>query len=173
MKCHIDDAESLIADATKTWSKLEELPDRLDLQQSIQNMENAIAAIKEEVNSLGALAKMKKMTEMNRFQQEAQRLREKEIQFNNMLQPYQEQITELVEVVEQKVMEFTTTRNEIDATEDSSISQAMLESAQERVAAMQNEVTGLRDKLQQTSQEAKEKLQQEKPAGSGSGRSHK
>ena len=31
MKCHIDDAEALLADATKTWSKLEELPDRLDL----------------------------------------------------------------------------------------------------------------------------------------------
>ena len=43
----------------------------------------------------------------------------------------------------------------------------------ERVAAMENEVTGLRDKLQCTSQEAKEKLQQEKPTGSGSGTSHK
>ena len=31
MKCHIDDAESLLADATKTWSELEELPNRLDL----------------------------------------------------------------------------------------------------------------------------------------------
>ena len=52
----------MLADATKTWSELEELLDRLDLQQSIQNMENAIAAIKEEVKSLGALAKMKKIT---------------------------------------------------------------------------------------------------------------
>ena len=43
--------------------------------------------------------------------------------------------------------------------EDSSISQAMLDLAQEHVAAMQNEVAGLRDKLQRTSQEAKEKLQ--------------
>ena len=43
----------------------------------------------------------------------------------------------------------------------------------ERVAAMQNEVAGLRDKLQRTSQEAKEKLQQENLAGSGSRRSHK
>ena len=35
MKCCIDDVDSLLADATKTWSELEELPDRLDLQQSI------------------------------------------------------------------------------------------------------------------------------------------
>ena len=68
MKCRIDDAESLLADATKIWSELEELPNRLDLQQSIQNMENAIVAIKKEVKSLGDLAKMKKMTEMNHFQ---------------------------------------------------------------------------------------------------------
>ena len=41
------------------------------------------------------------------------------------------------------------------------------------VAAMQDEVVGLRDKFKRTSQEAKEKLQQENPAGSGSGLSHK
>ena len=39
--------------------------------------------------------------------------------------------------------------------------------------AMENEVAGLRDKLHRTSQEAKEKLQQDKPVGSGSGMSHK
>ena len=49
----------------------------------------------------------------------------------------------------------------------------MLDSAQEHVEAMQNEVAGLRDKFQRTSQEANEKLQQEKPAGSGLGTSHK
>ena len=63
-------------------------------------------------------------------------MRAKEIHINDLLQPYQEQITELVDAVEQKVGEFTATRNEIDAAEDSSISQAMLDSAQERVAAM-------------------------------------
>ena len=85
MKCRIDDAESLLADATKTWSELEELPDRLDFQYSIQNIENETTQIEEEFKSLGPLAKMKKMTEMNCLQHEAQRLREKEIQFNNML----------------------------------------------------------------------------------------
>ena len=69
--------------------------------------------------------------------------------------------------------EFTAIREETDAAEDVSISQALLDSAQEHVGVMQTEVAGLRDKLQWTSQEAKEKLQQEKPAGSGSGTSHK
>ena len=86
-------------------------------------------------------------------------MRVKEIHINDLLQPYQEQITELVDAVEQKVGEFTATRNEIDEAENSSISQAMLDSAQERVASMQNEVAGLWDKLQRTLQEAKEKLQ--------------
>ena len=52
--------------------------------------------------------------------------------------------------------------------EDSNISQDLLDSARQCVEAMQNEVAGLQDKLQRTSQEAKEKLQQKKPAGSGS-----
>ena len=68
MKSRIDDVESLLANATKTWSELDELPDRLELQQSIQHIEKATAAIKEEVKSLGALAKMRKTTDMNRLE---------------------------------------------------------------------------------------------------------
>ena len=106
---------------------------------------------------------------MNCLQQEAQQLRTKEIHINDLLQPYQEKIAQIVDTIEQKMKEFTTTREENDA----SISQALLDSAQERVAAMQDEVAVLHDKLQQTSQEAKEKIQQEKPACSGLGTSHK
>ena len=59
---------------------------------------------------------MRKMTEMNRLQQETQRLQEKDIQFNNLLQPYQEQIVEMIDAVEQKVKEFTTSKSEMDDT---------------------------------------------------------
>ena len=107
--------------------------------------------MREEIKSLAALQRMRKTKEMNRLQEEAQWLRAQEIHINDLLQPYQEKIAEIVDTVEQKVTEFTATRNEIDAAEDSSISQAMLDSAQERVEAMQNKVAGLRDKLQCTS----------------------
>ena len=43
----------------------------------------------------------------------------------------------------------------------------------ERVKVMQNEVERLRQKLQKTSQEVKDKLQQEKPVAGGSRTSHK
>ena len=49
----------------------------------------------------------------------------------------------------------------------------MLEAAQDYVEAMDKDVAGLRERFARTSQEAKEKLQQEKPAVSGSGMSHK
>ena len=92
------------------------------------------------------------------MQQEAQKLRTKEMYINDLLQPYQEQIAEIVDTVEQKMKEFTTTREETDATEDASISQELLDSAQEHVEVMQKEVAGFRDRLQRTSQEAKAKL---------------
>ena len=113
------------------------------------------------------------MAEMNHLQQEAQRLWGKEIQFNNILQPYQEQIIELVDVVEQKVKEFTASKSEIDDTEDSIITQVMLEAAQDCVEAMDKEVARLKERFTKTSQEAKEKLQWEKPAISGSRTIHK
>ena len=49
----------------------------------------------------------------------------------------------------------------------------MLETAQECVKVMNKEVAGLCERLTKTSQEAKEKLQQEKLAVSGLGMSHK
>ena len=94
---------------------------------------------------------MKKMTKINCLQQEAQWLRAREIRFNNLLQPYQEQIIELVDTVEQKVKEFTTIRSDTEVTEDSSISQAMLETTQECVKDMEKEVTGLRQRFTRTS----------------------
>ena len=86
--------------------------------------------MKEEIKGLAALQKMRKTKEMNCLQQEAQLLRTKEIHINDLLQPYQEKITELVDTVEQKVKEFTTTREETNAIEDASISQSLLDSAQ-------------------------------------------
>ena len=49
----------------------------------------------------------------------------------------------------------------------------MLETAQECVKAMNNEVARLHERLTKTLQEAKEKLQQDKLVVSGSGTSHK
>ena len=86
-----------------------------------------------------------------------------------MLQPYQEQIAELVDAVEQKVKEFTASKSVIDNIEDCMISQVMLEVAQDCVEAMEKDVTGIRERFARTSQEAKETLQKQKPAVSGSG----
>ena len=78
-------------------------------------------------------------------------MRGKEIQFNNMLQPYQEQIIELVNAVEKKVKEFTASKSVIDNTEDSMISQVMLEAAQDCIKAMEKDVAGLKERFARTS----------------------
>ena len=54
-----------------------------------------------------------------------------------------------------------------------SVDTILEKTTQECVEAMNKEVTGLRKRLTKTSQEAKEKLQQEKLAVSGLGTSHK
>ena len=46
----------------------------------------------------------------------------------------------------------------MDEIEDSKVDQALLETTKERVKVIKNEVEGLRQKLQKTSEEAKEKL---------------
>ena len=90
-----------------------------------------------------------------------------------MLQLYQEQIVELVDVVEQKIKEFTASKSEIDSTEDPMITQVMLEAAQDCVEDMGKDIAWLKEIFTKTSQEAKEMLQQKKSDASGSVTSHK
>ena len=70
MKYCIDNVLSVLADSTNTWSELDEPPEKVEIQQSIKQIENTTASMKEEIKSLAALQKMRKMMEMNRLQQE-------------------------------------------------------------------------------------------------------
>ena len=92
MQSRIDEARLVLTDATNTWAELDEPPEKVEIQQSIQQVENTTAAMKEEIKGLAALQKMRKTKEMNCLQQEAQQLRTKEIHINDLFQPYQEQI---------------------------------------------------------------------------------
>ncbi len=90
-----------------------------------------------------------------------------------MLQPYQEQIAEFVEEVDNKLKEFNSSKGVIDTTEDPLITQVMLIAAQDCVTTMDQDITKLKEKFQKISQEAKEKLQKKKATIDGSGMSHK
>ena len=67
IKSRIDDALSVLADATSAWSELDEPPQKVEIQQSIHQIENTTTTIKEEIKSLAALQKMRKTKEMNRL----------------------------------------------------------------------------------------------------------
>ena len=71
MQSRIDNALSVLNDAMNTWSDLDQPPEKVEIQQNIQQIENTMAAMKEEIKSLAGLQKMRKTKEMNRLQQEA------------------------------------------------------------------------------------------------------
>ena len=71
MKCRVEEVEAILTDATKTWQELEQLPQKTELQKSIQYFEQAIARAEEEAKTLGPLAKMRKKTKITQFQQQA------------------------------------------------------------------------------------------------------
>ena len=47
MQSRIDDALSVLNDVTNTWSDLDQLPEKIEIQQNIQQIENTTAAMKE------------------------------------------------------------------------------------------------------------------------------
>ena len=72
MQSRIDEAQLVLTDATNIWAELDEPPEKVEIQQSIQQVENTTAAMKEEIKGLAALQKMRKTKELNCLQQEAQ-----------------------------------------------------------------------------------------------------
>jgi hypothetical protein len=90
-----------------------------------------------------------------------------------MVQPYQEEIAQLVDTMETKVAEFKSSKDVIDSTEDPLITDIMLTTAQDTVTEMDQDLAKLKAQFQKTSQEAKEKLQKKKSEAGGSGTSHK
>ena len=68
----IDEARVLLTNAMNTWAELDEPPQKVEIQQSIQQVENTAVAMKEEIKSLAALQKMRKTKEINQLQQEVQ-----------------------------------------------------------------------------------------------------
>ena len=68
-----------------------------------------------------------------------------------MIQSYQEEIIELVDLVEHKVKKFTLSKGVIDTTEDSLITDVMLVAAKECVVGMDRDIAQLKAKFQKTS----------------------
>jgi hypothetical protein len=175
MKCRAEEVESLLEDATRTWTELEELPEKIELQKSIQSYDQLIAQAEEEAKSLGALAKMKKKTEITQLQQLAQKFRTKQINLDNTINPHQEKVAQLVDRIEKKVIGFKASKGVIEDTEDPLVTDIMLTTAQEEVANMDSSLKELKETFGIISQEAKDKMKQMQIAesASGSGTSHK
>ena len=55
VKSRIEEAVSILKEATDTWAKLDEFPERAAIQQNIQRVEATATAMKEEIKSLAAL----------------------------------------------------------------------------------------------------------------------
>ena len=68
MKSRIDEALSVLTEATNTWADLDAPPEKVEVQQSIQQIENTAVAMKEEIKGLAAPQKMRKTKEMNCLQ---------------------------------------------------------------------------------------------------------
>ena len=49
---HIEEAVSILKEAIDTWAELDELPERAEIQQNIQQVEATATAMKEEIKSL-------------------------------------------------------------------------------------------------------------------------
>ena len=55
VKSRIEEAVSVLKEATDTWVELDELPERAEIQQNIQQVEATATAMKEEIKSLAGL----------------------------------------------------------------------------------------------------------------------
>ena len=118
---------------------------------------------------------MRRKAEITAIKQAAQNCREKQIDLDNLMQPHQVKIAQLVDDIDKKVTELKASHGVVDSTEDPLVTQIMLTTAQEEVTRMDHSLAKLKETFRKTAQEATDKLAQKKlVAGAGdSGTSHK
>ena len=79
----------------------------------------------------------------------------------------------MAQKVEDKVKEFTNTKDEVKKTEDEAVMQDLLITAQQCVEAMDKEVASLKEEFKKISQEPRDKIARKHSSGSGSRTIHK
>lgn len=144
MQCQLEEVQKMLTQAMATWTELQELPDIIAIQNQVKAAKETLEVAKAEMKTLEGLAKMRKISESNKLQQEVQRLKEKENAVIKMVQPWSDDLADIATWVEEKMKEFTTTKEEVDNTGEGAITQDLLNTTQQCIAEMDADIVKLK-----------------------------
>ena len=105
----ITDMTHLLETTTESWIGIEQIETTEEVREEIRQTEAEIAKLKEETLDITPVQRMVQKGKRRKLQIQLQRLREDEIEFMKVTQPWQDELTDLVHKLEMKLMEFKET----------------------------------------------------------------
>ena len=174
----IEDTTHLLETTIELWLGIEQIDAVEEVREEIWQAEAEIAKLKEETPCLTLVQRMVQSGKSKKLRIQLQTLREEESKFLKVTQPWQDELADLVQKVENKLTEFKETQATMGKLLTEEVTKESLEQAKGSIA----EMTAAHDKLQdvytqwfnKTNKIIEEcKEQKQRTATSGLGTSHK
>ena len=102
----LEDTQKILNDVTATWTAMEEIPDLLTIHKEVQKTQQELEAVATVMKDLLPLQRMLKMGKNKKLQGELQKLCAREEEYLKIVQPWQEEVSEIALQIDAKILEF-------------------------------------------------------------------
>jgi archaellum component FlaC len=167
------EAENLMNQAMEAWTELETLPFKIGLLQQVQGAEQSLTVLTEEAKALEGLAKMRKMSEVRRIQQQLHKLRNEDAKLTNSIQPFMDEYADLAAQIEAKIKEIAESQQVIDGITKEEATAETVQTAVECVDELDSAIAQWKKTLAETQAKADAQIKRPHASASGSRASHK
>ena len=166
------ETQKLLDEATTTWTTMEDIDDLVEVRATLHKNQKELDEVTATKKDLVPLQHMLKMGESKRLQTKLQQLRAKEAKYLKSLQPWQDQVSEIVVKVNVKLTEFQATQMTVKSLLVEPPTADVINTSKECVDQMTRDIATLQNTYTQFSTKLWEAMHRMKDDTSGSRMSH-
>lgn len=170
IEVRLAEMQKLPDEATNTWTTMEDIDGLIDVREALQKNQKELDELTMVMKDVIPLQRMLKIGESKRLQT---KLRAKEVEYLQTLQPWKEQVSEIVIKINVKLTKFHATQTTVARLLTESPTTDLVNAARESVDQMTQEIATLQQTYTKISTEIQEIVKGPKDDVGGSGTSHK
>lgn len=143
IETHSAETSKLLDEATETWTTMEEIDGLIKVCASLQKNQKELDELTVTMKDLILLEHMLKMKESTKLQTELQKLRAKEAEYMQTLEPWQEQVSEIAVNINANLIEFKVTKMIVASLLDDQLIFELIKATRENVDHMTQDLVAL------------------------------
>lgn len=139
----IEEDHKLLDDASTSWQSMDEIDDLVIVHDEIQETQKEVDTIFVSIKALLANEKMLKMGEKQKLQEKITKLCREEAHYLKIVQPWQEEVSQITIKVNEKLMKFKDMQTTVVSLQEELVSTEMIDSTRECAEQFKNDLAEL------------------------------